>query len=225
MLRLTRKQVREVDRIAIEAYGLPGIVLMENAARGAAEVIQALRDDEDAPHRAVLFCGKGNNGGDGFAIARHLGNAGWAVRIILCCEPHEIAGDALINFRIIQHMGLPIRPLAELNESDDLQSGTIAVDAVFGTGFRPPGRFDLRPIDYACGNQATTVVAIDLPSGMDADTGEVIDENAIRADHTVTFVAEKTGFVSPTAKRYLGRIHVVDIGAPRAILDRVKDIA
>src|SRR5436190_9226099 len=127
MLALTRKQVREVDRIAIEKYHVPGIVLMENAARRAVEVARELLEDEEKRNILVL-CGGGNNGGDGLAIARHLHNRGHEVVIGLCTDPAKYGGDALINWRIVSAMGLPRLPWEKAFE--ELSAPDLIVDAV-----------------------------------------------------------------------------------------------
>src|SRR6516162_633271 len=102
---LTRAEVREIDRRAIEEFGVPGVVLMENAGRGAAELLMRLNPDK---RKVVTCCGKGNNGGDGFVIARHVDNHGWQVRVLLFANPAELTGDAAIMFQIIEKAGLDI---------------------------------------------------------------------------------------------------------------------
>lgn len=219
---LTRDQVREVDRRAIEDYGIPGIVLMENAARNAAEVIRGI-SPPDA--RVAIVCGRGNNGGDGFAIARHLFNCGVRTELFLTCDPRQLRGDAATNHDIVQKMKLPSHRFdtAEHIETTKslLETAGVIVDAILGTGFtgevRSPYDAAINAINDTAG---ATVVAIDVPSGLDCDTGK--PSNAvIRADVTVTFVAKKAGFDTPGAARYTGRVHVADIGAPRTLLQDV----
>ncbi len=214
---LTRQQVRELDRRAIEEFGVPGIVLMENAGRGVAEIICQL----GLPGPAVICCGKGNNAGDGLVIARHLENRGYSVRVLLWATPDELPPDAATNFRIVQASGIPLDVL----EADNWQStldgalanaGTV-VDALLGTGARGEPR---PPLDAvidkmnACGRP---MLAVDLPSGLDCDTGEPA-RHTICADHTCTFVAPKPGLLAPAAAPYVGRLHVIDIGAPRKLV-------
>src|ERR687883_5330 len=105
MTALTRAQVRELDRRAIQEYGVPGVVLMENAGRGAAEVLMRLNPERQP---ALILCGKGNNGGDGFVIARHSDNRGWPVAVTLFADPADLSGDAAINYRVLAASGLPI---------------------------------------------------------------------------------------------------------------------
>jgi NAD(P)H-hydrate epimerase len=208
-LRLSRAQVREVDRRSIEDYHIPGIVLMENASRGVADVCVAMLG-ANATAPVAVVCGGGNNGGDGLAVARHLHNRGFAGRVFTAFDPVRLKGDALTNWRIVEAMDLPRRPA-----TPELLRGEFAliVDALFGTGLdRPPGEPHASLIRAINGNSAP-VVAIDLPSGLDCDAGVAYDP-CVRAAHTVTFVAEKIGFTNPAAREYLGRLTVADIGCP-----------
>ncbi len=218
MTRLTRAQVREVDRLAIEKYQIPGIVLMENASRAAAEVaMEMLRDSPAAP--VLILCGGGNNGGDGLAVARHLHNASIDVQIALAVDPSRYTGDALINWRIVQAMGLPACPCtAELVLS---RSWSVIVDAVFGTGLTQTPRPPFDRIANAVNQSGRPVLAIDLPSGLDCDRGEPLGP-CIRAIRTITFVAEKVGFANPAARQFTGEVTVGDIGAPRELVSLVQ---
>jgi hydroxyethylthiazole kinase-like uncharacterized protein yjeF len=223
-LSLTREQTRAVDRYAIEVWGIPGVVLMENAGRNAAEHIVrwARRLPQTARPRVAIICGKGNNGGDGFVIARHLVRAGFDVHVFLAAEASTLTGDAAINYEIVEKMGLRISPLlgaADLNAAADQWRGcSILVDALLGTGFegevREPYRAIIERINAV---NAKLVVAVDVPSGLDVDRG-VPGGVAVRATHTVTFVAEKVGYSAKTAKSYLGRVTVADIGVPVEII-------
>ncbi|MEM8874707.1 MAG: NAD(P)H-hydrate epimerase [Planctomycetota bacterium] len=201
-MRLTRAQVREIDRRAIEELGIPGIVLMENAARAVADVV-----DHD---RVVIVCGGGNNGGDGYAIARHLHNRDVDVTIV--ATKHDLAGDAKINADICRNM--------DLRTVDDFEPADYpcAIDALLGTGLAKPPRPDaaewIRKI-----NQVPTRIAVDVPSGIDCDTGAVLGGEAVRALTIVTFVAEKVGF--PNATEHLGRVIVGDIGVPPSLVREV----
>jgi len=215
---LSRDQVRAIDRRAIDEFGVPGVVLMENAGRGAAEVLLAL----GARGPVVVCCGKGNNGGDGFVIARHLDNRGVPVRVLLFARPEELSGDAALNCGILRRSGVPIdvrggQPVDAESLRRDLAGADWVVDALFGTGLagavRPP--FDQVIAGINAG--AAKVLAVDIPSGLDCDTGEPLGAT-VRAQHTVTFVGPKKGFANPAAREWVGTVHVVDIGAPRAAL-------
>ena len=217
MIRLTRQQVREIDRLATEQYLMPSIVLMENAARSATEVAcEMLGDPRDK--NILILCGGGNNGGDGLAIARHLHNRGANIGIALTISPDDYKGDALTNFKIVQHMKLPITTAdaAKIAAS----SPDLIIDAIFGTGLNRPPRDPFPAIAAAVKTLGKPVLAIDLPSGLDCDTGNP-PGSCIEATRTITFVAEKIGFANPAAKKYLGQISIGDIGCPRELIDRV----
>lgn len=210
MITLTRAQVSEIDRRATGEFGVPSIVLMENAGRGATEVLMRLNVERKP---VLVVCGKGNNGGDGFVIARHLDNQGWPVTVHLAANPNELRGDAAINFEIVRRSGIAI---CELPASID---GWI-VDALFGTGLAGPIKPPLDHIIEWINHSGSRVLAVDIPSGLDCDTGAPLGPT-VRADHTVTFVALKAGFVNSAAKEWLGKMHVFDIGAPRKLIEQV----
>lgn len=222
-IRLTRAQVREVDRLAVEEHFIPSIVLMENAARSVVDASIGMLDRHD---EIAVLCGGGNNGGDGLAIARHLHIRGYKVSVALLTPPDKLRGDALTNWRISQTMDfecdhydverdLGIFPVRECQ---------VVFDAMFGTGLtRAPGPAFAPYIDV-CNEYSTrglSVIAVDVPSGLDCDTGEPLGKSCIRATRTVTFVASKAGFNNPAAKQYLGEVTVGDIGCPREIIARV----
>jgi NAD(P)H-hydrate epimerase len=219
-IRLTRAQVREVDRRAIEHYHVPGIVLMENAAVHAADIAWDMLDRTPAAVVQIL-CGGGNNGGDGLAIARHLHNRGCNVKIVLATDPAHYRGDALINYQIvsaIDHPNLEIWPAAP--RAFDSRPALI-IDALFGTGLSKPMAGQIRDLILSLNAAHATVLAIDLPSGLDCDTGLPLGDTCVRATRTVTFVAEKAGFANPASRQYTGEITVADIGCPRQIIDEV----
>jgi NAD(P)H-hydrate epimerase len=216
MRSLTRAEVREVDRRAIQDFGLPGIALMENAGRGAAAVLH-----ERAPRaRVSIVCGKGNNAGDGFVIARHLANLGHEVRLLLACDPGDLRGDAALNWQVVDRMGLPAIRLdaaAQADWEEAIAGADWIVDALLGTGAVGPPRGAIAKaiaaVNAVAARDGVHVLAVDLPSGLDCDSG-LVAEPCIRADITATFVAPKVGFESPGAVAVLGAVRVVDIGAP-----------
>jgi hydroxyethylthiazole kinase-like uncharacterized protein yjeF len=219
MIRLTRAQVREIDRLASERYLIPSIVLMENAARSATEVAREMLDGE-CFGQVLILCGGGNNGGDGLAIARHLHNRGADVSIALTTRAEDYKGDALINFNIVRQMQLKIAPVAI--EDIPKSNALLIVDAIFGTGLNRPPREPFGKIVHAVKHSQKPVLAIDVPSGLDCDTGEPLGP-CIEATQTITFVAEKVGFENPTARKYLGNVVVGDIGCPRELVDEVRE--
>ncbi|MBI3835655.1 MAG: NAD(P)H-hydrate epimerase [Planctomycetes bacterium] len=219
---LSRDQVRRVDQLAVERYHMPSIVLMENAGRGAAEIIYKSFGQAG---KATIFCGTGNNGGDGFVIARHLHNFGWAVRLIVTGEAAGMTPDTRTNYAIVEAMGLPctfaLDRASQPTAVSEIQCDEVVIDALLGTGFRGTVREPLRSlIDDIHSRPKRAVVAIDVPSGLDCDTGAV-GGAAIRADLTVTFAAPKIGFSQCAAHVCVGRIEVVDIGVPRESIDEI----
>jgi NAD(P)H-hydrate epimerase len=217
LIYLTRAQVREVDRLAIERYGIPGIVLMENAAREVARAaVEALGD---CIGEILVVCGGGNNGGDGLAVARHLHNCGGDVAILLTTDPQDYRGDALVNWRIVRAMQLDV---AHAEPRLILDSpAVLVIDAIFGTGLTRAPREDVAEVIEAINQSRIPTLAVDLPSGLDCDSGEPLGA-CVRAARTVSFVAEKAGFANPAAREYLGRVTVGDIGAPRELIDEVR---
>lgn len=209
---LTRQQVRDVDQHALALYGILGLVLMENAGRNAAELLISL----GVRGRVVICCGKGNNAGDGFVIARHLENWGVDVLVLLSGSPSALVGDAAVNFQVIQRAGTPIC-LSPTDWSVELTTADWIVDALLGTGTQGQVREPFVSVINAINQAQRKVFAVDLPSGLDCDTGMPLG-CCVRADHTATFVARKTGFDLPDAGKWTGTIHVVDIGVPRALL-------
>ena len=213
---LDRESVRAVDRAAVEEYGIPGIVLMENAARGLADqALRMLGDAQNSPPTTLIVCGSGNNGGDGYALGRHLHNASVKVVLVQLGEPRA-GSDAAINREICQKMELPEIALDDVASNADAD---LIVDAIFGTGLDRPVR---GPAAEAIGWMNATsapVLAVDVPSGLDCDTGELLGKT-VRADCTVTFVAKKPGLLAATAKEYAGKVVVADIGAPIELVRR-----
>lgn len=216
---LTRQQSRAVDVLAAEKYHIPGVILMENAGRGSAELLLSR-----SPASVLICCGPGNNGGDGYVIARHLDLLGVPVKVALFCPRDRIHGDALINFTIIEAAGIEIldfadEPLCQWF-SPRLQETDWVIDALLGTGVTSPPREPIASAIRQINASDTQVLAIDIPSGLDCDTGQPNDPT-IEADFTATFVTSKPGYAKPSAQPYVGEIHIVDIGTPQALLHEV----
>jgi NAD(P)H-hydrate epimerase len=225
---LSRDEVRELDRRAIDGFGVPGIVLMENAGRGAAELLMRLNPERKP---TVILCGPGNNGGDGFVIARHLDNQGWPVDVHVLARnnnPRE-PGDADINFDILFTSGIPFTQYHPEHTGEPqidflrrkLGQAQWVVDALFGTGLTRPLGTPYSVLADAVNASGNPVLAVDIPSGLDCDTGEPLGP-AVRATHTATFVALKKGFLNPKSRAWTGEVHVIDIGAPRKLIDEYR---
>jgi len=173
-----------------------------------------------------IVCGRGNNGGDGFVIARHLENLGAEVRILLACDPAAYRGDAAVNHTVAARSGIPIMSLESATAGEwfeALEGADWIIDALLGTGASAAPRGAIATAIEAT-NQARSagarVLAVDLPSGLDCDTGLAAGA-CVRADITATFVARKVGFDAPGASAYTGTVHVLDIGVPARLLAEV----
>jgi NAD(P)H-hydrate epimerase len=202
----------------MDDFAVPGIVLMENAGRGMAELLLAL----GIHGPVVVCCGKGNNGGDGFVIARHLDNAGVNVRVLLFADPAELTGDAAVNHAILVRASVPMTVLAgaafdEAHLRAELATADWIVDALFGSGLQGPVRPPFDRVITAINATRARVFAVDIPSGLDSDTGQPHGAT-VRAHHTATVAALKCGFVEPAAREWLGEVHVINMGAPRRLL-------
>ncbi len=227
MFTLTREEVRELDRRAIHEFGVPGIVLMENAGRGCAELLMRLN-----PQRATtcILCGPGNNGGDGFVIARHLDNAGWPVHLLAFAMPNS--EDAKTQFQIaVQSRLFPSGNTGTLANADTQSLAAIVpppggwfVDALFGTGLSRALAEPYSRIVQFLNASNRDILAIDIPSGLDCDTGEPLG-STVKASHTATFVAPKRGFQNPQSREWTGEVHVIDIGAPRCLVAEYRQRA
>lgn len=219
---LTREQVRSIDSLAIERYGMHGLVLMENAGRGAAEVIDRLAP----PGKISILCGKGNNAGDGYVIARHLQLAEREVQVVQLYDPHQLTGDALANWQILRSAEIPTRIAAEAPAEwlrTALADSATVVDAMLGTGASGAPREPLATAVRVANPMPALRFAVDIPSGLDCNTGQPAAD-CFRAHHTCTFVAAKTGFAAPEAPAFTGAVHVLSIGVPLKLLQSL-DVA
>lgn len=213
---LNRQQIRAYDRLATERFKIPSLLLMENAGRGAADVIRNLILEADVPRpRICIVCGTGNNGGDGFVVARHLTNDA-AISVILAGDVARITGDARVNFDALLACGISPKIFAANNEAAltrEIQRAHCIVDALFGTGLDRdiaggPAQL-ITAINVAPGKR----ISLDLPSGLDADHGTVLG-HAVRADHTITFAHAKPGLYTPQGKMHAGLLYTVALGTP-----------
>ena len=217
---IDRRQSRELDRRAEVEFGILGLVLMENAGRGVADTLCKLRPAGPV----VICCGKGNNAGDGFVIARHLDLRGHAVRVLLWADPDQLSADAATNFRILEKTDVPVSLFGSEHDaprlSEQLRGAAWIVDALLGTGAHGEPRPPLDAVIDQLNAAAPPKLAVDLPSGLDCDSGHAA-RCTIRAAHTCTFVAQKPGFLQPGVDEYTGRVHVLDIGAPRCLVEEM----
>lgn len=211
---LTASEIQRIDRITIEEIGIPGAVLMEQAGKACAEEAERILPT-DGPGRVAVVCGKGNNGGDGLVAARYLHHAGHQVDIFLLAHADGLQGDALLNKHILDHLNLPLQVKAsdESIRALDLSGYNVLVDAIFGTGLSNPVRGVFATAIEVINRSGVPVVAIDLPSGVCADSGQVLG-SAVEAKVTVTFGAPKRGHLLHPGAKLIGDLTVVDIGFP-----------
>jgi len=214
---VTARQARDIDQITIHRHGIPGIILMEQAGRAVAEevlpVIKKLKSARLRP-RTAIFCGKGNNGGDGLVCARYLLSIGVDVRIYMLCVKNELKGDAFYNMLALNKRKVDIFEITGAQQFNRLKKSfraDIIVDAIFGTGFRGrPGRV-YENVIRLINSSAAYKIAIDVPSGLDATTG-ITEGAAVIADLTVTMGFPKTGFYRNSGPCCCGKIKAADIG-------------
>lgn len=218
---LTAAEMQRIDRFITDRYGVPSLTLMENAGRGVVEFLVARLAPLES-HRIVILCGKGNNGGDGMVVARLLRERGFEPRVLLCADPKSLRGDAAANYQRLAASAPP--DVVESSEAwrswkAKLQGTTLIVDALLGTGLSKPLEGLLLEIvrDVNTEFPAARVLAIDLPSGISADTGELIGEHMV-ADFCVTFTAPKLAHVFPPACERVGEWVVKQVGTPEEAL-------
>jgi len=218
------EEMQELDRKAIETYRIPGMILMENAGRGAAEVISNTFPDIHKKKIAII-AGKGNNGGDGFVIARYLLNQGVSVKVYLLTDSKALRGDAETNFNILQRMKGEVISVPSSKDyvklKKDLEKFDILVDGIFGTGLDAEVRGYYREVIDHLNTLQRPIVAIDIPSGLDADTGKPLG-TAIRASLTITLGLPKVGQLIPPGIDYVGELKVIDIGIPKRLVEEEK---
>jgi ADP-dependent NAD(P)H-hydrate dehydratase / NAD(P)H-hydrate epimerase len=222
---LTAAETKEVDRLTTERHGVPSLTLMENAGKSVVAFIKQ-RFAKLGRRRIVILCGKGNNGGDGFVVARHLLEMGARATVFLFAEAAEVRGDAAVNLNRWQEVARELRVVRDANEWQAVKAAVatadIIVDALLGTGVRGPVEGLLREAieDVNRRRPEAAVVAVDIPSGLSADTGE-IQGAAVVANYTVTFTAPKIGFFLRTAAQQVGQLIVRDIGSPPELIEEI----
>ena len=216
MKHVTTAEIRQMDERAIREFAIPSLLLMENAGRSVSEVI--FRDYKAC--KVLIFAGKGNNGGDGFVVARHLANRGFSSQVILLEDPSGLKPDPLLNLNILRKMNVPLVHRCVASEEDffkNVHTADLVVDAIFGVGINSPVTGILENAIRAINRSHKDVISIDVPSGLDADTGEV-QGVAVKARKTVTLALPKLGLFEGEGPKYAGEIEVVDIGLPRELL-------
>src|SRR5438128_12364859 len=220
---LNAAQMREADRRTIDEIGIPSLVLMENAGRQVVAAMEAVHADL-LERRVGVICGRGNNGGDGFVVARTLMQRGVDVSVFLLGRVAEVRGDARTNLEILGRLGVTVVEVSdsqawELHFSE-LSDCTLIVDAIFGTGLNAPVAGFIESVIADVNTSGIPVVSIDLPSGLSADSAEPIGPS-IEAGLTVTLAAPKLPLVLPPGELRAGDIVIADIGIPKDVLEAV----
>lgn len=211
-----------LDRFAIERIGIPSLCLMENAgSKAAREIIKDIKRKKNA--HACIFCGLGNNAGDGFVIARHLINAGVHAKVFLVGKSNGLKNDALINYRILKKCKYPVVEMAKIDKNiqKEIKKADILVDALFGTGLSRVIHDPFKSVIEFLNKAKKKIIAIDIPSGLDGTTGEIYGI-CIKAQKTITFAYAKKGFTQKHGPEVTGKVVVLDIGIPKKLIEKIR---
>lgn len=222
MIKLDVNQSKEIDKKAQEKYGISGIVLMENAGLRAYDIAIGLLKKRKSKN-VIIFCGPGNNGGDGFVVARHLLNNNIKVQVFLLVDSKNIKGDALVNYQILQKIGAEIVILSQANflkkTSMVLNKAGLIIDAIFGIGLNKEVTGFIKKVITEINGSASPVLSLDVPSGLCASSGKVFG-CCIKAHTTATFGVAKKGFYKGQGVIQCGDIKVVDISLPKDLFKK-----
>ena len=214
---LSTKEIYEIDRLTEEKFGISHLILMENAGRSVAEIVKNIFGDLEGKKIAVI-CGKGNNGGDGFVAARYLFNWKADVRVYFKGDPKEYKKISFTNFNILCKMGIMLFEWEKIKK-EELEKMDLIVDGIFGIGIKGEVKGREKNLIKMINESKKEIVSIDIPSGLDADTGKILGE-AVKADVTVSFGFGKKGFYTGEGPSVCGRIEIVDIGYPRFFYEK-----
>lgn len=219
---VTAEQMKRLDQLAIEKYGIPSLILMENAGQGIAELAMRMVRNKRA-RRILVVAGKGNNGGDGLVAARHLANWGYHVKVALLAHPSELKNDPKVNYEILKHMGVPVERISNGTRIPRfkvlVRNADLILDAIFGVGLTRPVGGIYREVISVINTLRKPVLAIDIPSGLNSDSGEELGI-AIRARQTGTLAAPKRGLFFGKGPGCSGKIVILDISIPAVLAKR-----
>lgn len=221
---VTADEIRKMDRQTIESFGLPGRVLMENAGRGAARVLMK-RFPDLSERRVAVAAGRGNNGGDGFVIARYLAHAGVSVTVYLLSESSRLSGDAADNFNLLAPLNIPVKEITDESGFNQVKTEMahhhIWVDAILGTGLNSEVKGFFKSVIDFINKLNRPVLSVDIPSGLHADLAKPCG-TCIRAEITVTFGFAKIGHIQLPGADYTGELHIIDIGIPPHVVEKIS---
>ena len=217
------EEMQALDRFTIEDFGLPGLILMENAGRGTAELILE-RFAPEAKRGVLVICGPGNNGGDGFVIARHLFQKGIPVKVLSLAQQEKFKADALVNFEVAADLGLIKGFILSENEvsllDEALKDCALIVDAIFGTGLKREVKGRFAEVIRRINASGKPIVSVDIPSGLSADSGKPLGI-AVKATLTATMALPKVGQVIYPGRTYVGELEIIDISMPQKIIEKL----
>lgn len=215
---VSSSKMKRIDFLASKRFGIPPLILMENAGRSVAEEAKNLLKNKSA--KVVIFCGYGDNGGDGLVSARHLVNIGYEVEVFLVGRQKKMSHDTKINFNVLNKMKVKIKKIMHGKQIESLikhiRKARLIIDAIFGIGIKGELSKFYAKLFEGLNNTSIPILSIDIPSGLDADTGMALPI-AIKARKTVAMGLSKKGFLNPSAKKYLGKITIADISLPRQL--------
>jgi hydroxyethylthiazole kinase-like uncharacterized protein yjeF len=216
---VTAEEMRIIDRKTIEGYGIPGAVLMERAGFSVTSMIKQVF----SPRKVIIMSGSGNNGGDGLVVARNLYNEGWDVKVFLTVKIEDLKGDALLQYRVANKLGLKIYPINDFltQHSSLITRHCIIVDALLGTGLSKNVTGLLSEVINLINRSNVPIISVDIPSGISSDNGQIMGE-AVRADYTVTFGLPKRGHLLYPGAQHSGKLFIEDIGFPEELLNSEK---
>jgi NAD(P)H-hydrate epimerase len=217
---VTVSQIQKLDRTAIGTYGISSLILMENAGIAVSrEAVKMVRSDR-APIN--IFCGVGNNGGDGFVAARHLVNAGLNVNVFIVGESKTLKSDAAVNYKVLVKSGTSVKKILRMTPviTEQIFRSSLCIDALFGAGLNRKIGSPASEVIDAINHYSRKVLAVDIPSGLDGTSGK-IHGAGIRADVTVTMTFPKKGFYQNSGPQCCGRVVVADIGIPKPLIARI----
>lgn len=223
---LSKETMYKCDNYTINTFGLPGRLLMENAGKGSYEFIhdKILHKEKS---NIIVFCGHGNNGGDGFVIARYLKNNKHKVRIVLTGNPDKMSEETEANYKLCQTLGIPINIVTSFADYSDLnikpEQFDLTIDAIFGVGFKGTARGMYKELILEINRNSHLIIAVDIASGVEADTGKA--EIAIKADYTLTMAAFKYGHFLEKGREMSGETIVIDIGMPALVYKKFSPTA
>ena len=217
---VTVQQIKKLDGIAINKYGIPSVVLMENAGRLVAQEVKNMLP-KNKRAKVIVLCGLGNNAGDGFVVARHLKEMNVDVKVFILGSPSKLKNDARINYEIVKKLKIFVKEVKKVAGVIvvDIKKADVTVDAIFGVGLnRDLGGLFCETVE-AINEFAKKVVSIDIPTGLDGTTG-IVYGTCVKADKTVTFSVQKKGLFCGNGKKVSGKVIVVDIGIPRSLIKK-----